>query len=585
MKLSRLASYLFLGSLFAVVMIWGYFPRVWVMGWPQMTLLGLSAAGLVAWFVFSLESLRLWLKKRSTQFAIGLAITAVMCLVLLGTVNWLATAYNVKKDLTKNQFHTLSDQTKKIAEGLKENITIRVWSTAVDRMSANVDMRRFLDNYESAGKGKIKVEIKNPNEDRPGSAADNIKRDNIIVVKSSSGRESRIENFTDTKGEELLTNAIMQAIKGRKKTLCFLSGHGEVGLGDSEAQGMSQIKSQLTASTYETKDVALATAEKMPEDCELLVVAGPRSEAAEREVKMIRGYLDGGGKGIFMMGAGTPAGWRKVAADYGVSVRSDLIIDPRVQPPIAIATKNYAQDVDVVRSFNRLVIFPETSSLEITDKPKDGETLKTFISSESYTFAKTGDLKNIKTIRPTPADMRGPLPVAVLITKPVVATELKSAPEAAPIKGKEPKKAAPSNHGSLLKKFSLISEAVAADGDEIPVGTDSDEEPLPSSGAGSPAKDGPKDQKTEMSLIVFSNHNFVMNSFVGQMGNMDLFLNSVNFLLKDQDLIGIRPREVRQASLELSAESLRQVYATVLLIAGAFLVGGIAAKRRRSAVE
>lgn len=578
MKLSRIASYVFLGSLFGVVMIWGYFPRVWVMSWPQMSLLGLAAAGLVAWFVFSLDSLRLWLKKRSTQFAIGLAITAVMSLVLLGTMNWLATTYNFKKDLTQNQFHTLSDQTRKIAEGLKENITIRIWSTGVDRMSSNMDMRRFLENYETAGKGKIKVEIKNPNEDRPGSAADNVKRDNVIIVRSASGREARVENFTDTKGEELLTNALVQAIKGRKKTICFLSGHGELDLNSAEAQGLSQLKTQLTSSTYEAKEVALATAEKLPDECEMLVVAGPRSEALEREMHMIRGYLSAGGKMMALMGPGVPAGWRKFAAEYGVSVRADVVIDPRVQPPIAIATKNFAQDVDIVHGFNRLVIFPETSSIEVSEKSVGNETVKTFISSESYTFAKAGDIKNLKSVRPAASDMRGPLPVAVLVTKPLSAPEAPPAPLSP--KTHETKKPAPH---ALLKKFSLVSEAYAAGGEGDDPALEMDEAPA-TPGSEVP-KDGPKAPKTEMSLIVVGNHNFAMNSFVAQMGNSDLFLNSVNFLMKDQDLIGIRPREIRQAALELSAESLRQVYATVLLIAGLFLVGGITATRRKNAID
>ena len=52
--------------------------------------------------------------------------------------------------------------------------------------------------------------------------------------------------------------------------------------------------------------------------------------------------------------------------------------------------------------------------------------------------------------------------------------------------------------------------------------------------------------------------------------------------MKDQDTIGIRPRELRQASLEITAERFRKVLATVLILAGAFIVGGIRAGRRRS---
>lgn len=581
MKLSRLASYLFIGSFFGIIFLWGYLPRVWVMGWPQTALLGIAAVSFVAWFVFSLESLRIWIKKRSTQFALGLVITAVLSIVLLGTVNWLAVSYNVKKDLTSNQFHTLSDQTKKIAAGLKEEISIRVWTTSPERMSTNLDLKRFLENYRIAGNGKINVKIINPNEDRPGAAAENVKRDNIVIVKSASGREARVENFTDTKGEEQITNAIVQAIKGQKKMVCFVGGHGEINLNSGEAQGMSQIKTALEGSSYQTKEVVLATAESFPTDCEVIVMAGPRSEGVEREMKMIHEYLAKGGKAIALFGPGTPAGWRKLAGDYGVNVRSDLIIDPRVQPPIAIATKNFAQDVEIVKSFGRLVIFPETSSIEVTAKPKDGESVSTFISSEAYTFAKTGDLKALKSLKPTPLDLKGPLPVAVLVKKAIAAAA--DAPPAAPEKPvphKAPLKS-PEHHTSWWRK-ALIPEAHAQEMDDDAPPTEAEFNAVKAENEAKSAPDGEKPQKNEMTLIIYSNHNFVMNSFVSQMGNMDLFLNSVNYLLKDQDLMGIRPREVRQASLAISPENIRQVYATVLLLAGAFMVGAILIGRRRS---
>lgn len=264
--LNRIASYIFLGSLFAVIILWGYLPRLWLMGWPQLTLLALAGAGLLLWVIFSLESLRLWFKKRSTQFGLSLAITAVGALVILGTVNWYAAEHNVRKDFTANQFHTLSDQTKKIAANLKENVTIRVWTTGIERMSPNVDMRRFLENYKIAGNGKITVEIKNPNEDRPGAEQDSVKRDNIVVVKSASGREARVDSFTDTKGEEQITNALVQAIKGRKKTVCFVSGHGEMSLDDTQALGLSAVKTQLNDSSYDAKEIILASAEKCPQN-------------------------------------------------------------------------------------------------------------------------------------------------------------------------------------------------------------------------------------------------------------------------------------------------------------------------------
>jgi ABC-type uncharacterized transport system involved in gliding motility auxiliary subunit len=585
MKLARLSNTVFLLSLAALLIVWGFLPRVWVLGWPQLALLGLAAVSILAWFVFSLEGLRLWMKKRSTRFALGLALTAVAAVALLGTINYLASLYNVKKDLTVNELHTLSAQTKSLLGGLKEDITLRVWTRGIDRMATNIDMKRFLENFEQAGKGHVKLEIRNPNEDPAGSAQDNVKRDNVLIVRSSSGREARVESFNETKGEEQITNAIVQALKGQKKTVCFLSGHGELATGDTQAQGLSEIKGKLEGSSYTVQEVSLASAEKLPSACEVLVIAGPRGEAVERESAMLREYLSAGGKAIALLGPGTPKGWRTLIGEFGATVRSDIIIDPRVRPPIAIATKNFAQDVEIVKSFDRLVLLPETSSIEVGPE-KDGLKIRTFVSSEAYTFAKAGDLKTLRALSQTTTDLRGPLPVGVLIRKSIVA-----APSTDPAPLTPPGPPAPGKTSGRAEgwwnRLSPVATAHAQEGE-----VDQDAEPpslpvhaAPPGGAPSAAPEGPKTPSVEMSLVVFSNQNFVMNSFVNQLGNLDLFMNSVVFLLKDQDLIGIRPRELRQASLELSPENLRQVYATVLLLAGAFLTGGVLARRRKAAVE
>jgi ABC-type uncharacterized transport system involved in gliding motility auxiliary subunit len=532
----------------------------------------------------------LWIKKRSTQFGLSLILTAIGSLVLVASLNWLAATYNVKKDLTANKIHTLSDQSLKILGDLKEGIEITVWTTGLDRMSANVDMRRFLNNFESASKGKLKTNVKNPNEDRAAAARDNVKRDNVIVVKSASGRESRIENFNDSKGEEQVINSVIQALKGGRKLVCFVTGHGELSVDDSEAQGLSVLKSQLAGATYDVKEITTASVEKIEDACEVLVVAGPRGDLLDRESKLLSSWLTGGGRMIALLGPGTLPGWKRLVGEYGVQLRNDILIDPRVNPPIAIATKNFSQDIEIVKGFNRLAIFPETSSLEVETQDKPGRTVRTFISSESYTFAKAGGLKDLKSIRPGASDRKGPLPVAVLVRQAVakMPTEVVPSSKKPPLKYVPPTTppTAPADKQSRWTWPSLVESAHAQDHDhadhEDMLGGQDEEGDVKSLPLHA---EGPKDVAKETALIVVSNHNFVMNSFVTQVGNLDLFLNSVNFLMRDQDLMGIRPREIRQASLELTPENLRQVYATVLLIAVIFLAMGVWARMRKSAVD
>ena len=592
---SRISSWVFIGSIVAFVFTWGYLPDLWVMGWPKWVLLGLSVAGLLSWFFFSLDAIGLWIKQRSTQFGLGLVITALMTLGILGALNYVAVTFNKTWDVTKNRSHTLSDQTNRILTGLNQDILIRVWSTNVQRMGENIDVRRFLARYEEASKGRVKVEIKNPNNERAAARMDNVNRDNLIIVgvlgpDKKILRESRVDSFSESKGEEQITNAILQARRGGggKKVVCFLEGHGELSIDAPPPSGLTLVRQSLQDSGYETKTVDLTGAKEMAKDCEALVVAGPQSEAPENTTKMIDSWVMAGGKMLALFGPGTPEGWLKLPAKYGVKVQQNVVLDPRTGNPFVVVAKNYAQDVEITKDFRLPTLFPEASSIQVpTSNSFEGATVRAFLNSDPSTVAKAGSVKSLAakgSIELRGSDPKGPFALGVLITKPVPQAQGSDSEKG----DKGGKKAPPTEPKQGFWNNAVLRSAWAQDGtieshshgDGHDHGHDHGKDPhagLDMGAATEASKSAP-----QTSLVVIGNHNFIVDGVVRQAGNMDLFLNTVNFLLQDTEQIGIRPRELKQASLDLSQERIRKVYATILLIAGLFLVGGIRAGRRKS---
>lgn len=575
MNLSKAGFALFIAALFGNVVVWAFIPSLAVGGVAYLVLLGLSAVGLIVWIIFSLERLKVWIKQRSTQFGLSLAVMALMCFIILGFVNWIAVKKNVKKDFTANQLHTLSDQTVKILTGLSEDILIRVYSTNVSRISKNLNVRNFLENYQMASAGKLKLEIRNPNEFSADAETDKVKRDNIIIVRAlASGREARVENFSDNKGEEQITNAIIQAIKGQKKTMCFISGHGQPSISDAGPQGIKILKDALESSNYNVKETVLISVETIPTDCELVVNVGPKNSPLERETEMIAEYVKKGGAMLSLLGPRTPVEWKNGLKDYGIEIRKDLLVDPfRPKQPVVIETRNYARDVDVTESFAIATLFPETSSIRVPLSSKEGILVKAFVSSEARSYAKAGEIKGIRDIRPSKSDIKGPIPIAVLIEK-----DLESEAEKKPEK---PSSDESENHGSW--NFDLFPTAHAQDGHDH-AGHDHSAHDH-SSHAGKPhvdAKGGESKANDKSRMIVFSNDLFVVNGVIKNAGNLDLFSNSANYLLQDNELMGIRPRDIRQTFLQITVQDIRKVWGFVLIVAGLFVVFGVRAARRKS---
>ena len=69
---------------------------------------------------------------------------------------------------------------------------------------------------------------------------------------------------------------------------------------------------------------------------------------------------------------------------------------------------------------------------------------------------------------------------------------------------------------------------------------------------------------------------FASNGVVGIQGNRDLFLNAVNWLAQQENLISIRAREPEDRRLTLTAGAQRRLFwLSVLLLPAAILGAGV----------
>jgi ABC-type uncharacterized transport system involved in gliding motility auxiliary subunit len=84
-------------------------------------------------------------------------------------------------------------------------------------------------------------------------------------------------------------------------------------------------------------------------------------------------------------------------------------------------------------------------------------------------------------------------------------------------------------------------------------------------------------------VVVAGSSNWISNSFLSFNGNRDLFLNMVNWLSSDEELISIRPKDPEDRRLSLSrAQMTLLFYSSVLLLPLAIVGVGLSVwwKRR-----
>ena len=90
-------------------------------------------------------------------------------------------------------------------------------------------------------------------------------------------------------------------------------------------------------------------------------------------------------------------------------------------------------------------------------------------------------------------------------------------------------------------------------------------------------KEGEGGRKTDGEMVCFGDSDFIKDAFYQVLGNKDLFLNTVEWLARDKDLISIRPSKFEHPYHFLSANQGRFIFgATLIVLPAIFLVIGVA---------
>jgi ABC-type uncharacterized transport system involved in gliding motility auxiliary subunit len=95
-------------------------------------------------------------------------------------------------------------------------------------------------------------------------------------------------------------------------------------------------------------------------------------------------------------------------------------------------------------------------------------------------------------------------------------------------------------------------------------------------------KAGDNSKLAETRLVAIGDSDFAGNGALGVSGNRDLFLNAVNWLAQQENLISIRPRDPEDRRITLTADQERRIFfITVLIVPGLILLAGVQTWWRR----
>ena len=182
-----------------------------------------------------------WLKARQTKYGAYAAVYILVVIAIVVVANMLADRYNKSYDTTSNKRYSLSDQTKKIVTGLKQDASI----TYFNQSTRFQDGKDLLDEYANLSP-KIHIVYVDPDKNPQLARAAGIRDFGTAVVQIGDKKETA-KSMT----EEGITGAFIRDLKGTTRTVCFVTGSGEHQIDDTERDGFSHFKDLVARDEYQ----------------------------------------------------------------------------------------------------------------------------------------------------------------------------------------------------------------------------------------------------------------------------------------------------------------------------------------------
>ncbi|SPE42525.1 ABC-type uncharacterized transport system involved in gliding motility auxiliary component-like protein [Candidatus Sulfopaludibacter sp. SbA3] len=462
-----------------------------------------------------------WYKSRQTKYSAYAGVYIIVILAVLGAVNFLANRYDQSFDSTKNKQYSLSDQTIKVVKGLKQDVKFTYFGETTSFTSA----KDLLDRY-SALSPSLHVEYVDPVKKPTIAKGAGYRSDSPVVIQAGTRREGA-KSLT----EEEVTGALIRSLKSGERNVCFLTGFGEKSI-DEENSGssFSFLKQLLERDNYKvrsqalkpagvdaSKPVAIGQAAPMgnvevPKDCTVLVSGGPATAYPQPVTNALKAYVEGGGRALIMLD-----NVLKIGRSEPASEQPDL--------SAVLAGWGVTMNKDLVLDLSGV--------------------------GQIFGFGPEVPL------------------ILQYETHPIVAP-LSRVPTAFPLLRSMDVKSA--DKASTTKLLGTGEDSMAVT--EIGPGGQVDQKKA-KKGPLTIAAVGTYSGTPQGRFAVFGSSLWATNSLVGsrQLGNRDLFVNTVNWLSSDEDLISIRPKAPEDQQLNITPQRLNSLFWISIVIFPLGVVG------------
>jgi len=325
-------------------------------------------------------------------------------------------------------------------------------------------------------------------------------------------------NFID---ESSLTNALLQLANADERWVTFLTGHGERSPDGIANFDLGQFGKELDRRKIKAQSINLATMPDIPGNSALLVLTAPAVPLLAGELELVKRYIRQGGNLLLLT---DPDNHHLDTLQQLLGLRQlpGTLVDSKSKL-YGINDPSFVLASDylphpITQGFQTITVYPVTAALEISEETDFAPA--ELLKSASQSWTETGPIAGKILFDADGDEKQGPIAFAYALTRPSTSS------------------------GQALRQA--------------------------------------QDRLLEQRIVVVGDGDFLSNAYIGNVGNLDIGLRMINWLIHDDRFIDIPAKIASDKSLQLSQISVAVIGFGFLVVIPLLLMGtGIYIWRKR----
>ena len=459
-----------------------------------------GALSLFVSIILSPRAIAIFLVGRRGRYGTNVAIMTVAFFIIILVINYFLYQNPNRIDVTATRIFSLSSQTLKILDTLPSDVTANAFFAVNANDIAREQTEDLLNEFQRRS-DKFNYRFIDPELDRAQAIRYNVTNfPTVVFEEKTTGKLQHIDEFTE---QEFVTDILVSTGVEQKK-IYYLTGHGEASytrdpmLQEVEDSGLDYAIEGMERDNYRVEALNLIQTGTIPNDTAVLVIAGPEKDLSDEEFAAINEYVINGGRILALFDTNVGENFNLLLVQFGFTISQKKISD---------AVSNVAGQMltPMLQKANGQFSTSNQIGVGIADQ------VAVSFFPEAGAIIQMAD----------PADMPPHIQFDTFgITTPV--SWLEDDPENPEFSTGE--RMGPFAVAGVIEASGHIAESPAIAASRIPSRT-----------------------------VVFGDSDFVTNKYFNSSDNSDLFLNSVNWLADDYELISIRPKLIAYRELVVNS--------------------------------